>query len=64
MVEGALPIHAQLTFAPHDGGTLMRFRSYGEPAGAMRILQPVLRLALRRQFAGHCQTLKRVLEAG
>jgi hypothetical protein len=63
MVEGPLPLHADMRFAPNDGGTLVRFRAFGEPTGGMRLLQPVLRRAVRRQFAEHCANLKRVLEA-
>ena len=63
MLEGPLPIHADLTFAPDGGGTVFRFRAFGEPTGAMKLLQPVLRRALRKQFAQHCANLRRVLEA-
>jgi uncharacterized protein YndB with AHSA1/START domain len=63
MLEGPLPIHAHLTFDPAGDGTVMRFRSFGEPTRAMRLLQPVLRRTLRREFAKHCETLKHVLEA-
>jgi hypothetical protein len=28
----------------------------------MRLAQPLLRVTLKRQFAGYCATLKRVLE--
>jgi hypothetical protein len=62
MVESAVPLHARLTFEPSDGGTPLAFRTYGQLTGAMRVLQPVLRRPLRRQFAEHCDTLKRVLE--
>lgn len=64
VVEGALPVDAHLTFAPIDGGTLMRFRAFGQPTGVMRLAQPLLQRSLKRQFAGHCSTLKDVLEAG
>jgi uncharacterized protein YndB with AHSA1/START domain len=64
MVEGALPIHADLAFAPNHAGTVFRFRVFGAPTGAMKLLQPVLRRALRKQFAEHCANLKRVLEEG
>jgi hypothetical protein len=37
---------------------------YGQPSGALRVLQPALRRTLRRQFAEHCETLERVMEAG
>jgi uncharacterized protein YndB with AHSA1/START domain len=63
MLEGPLLIHADLTFAPNDAGTVLRFRSFGQPTGALRLAQPVLRRAMRRQFAEHCENLKRVLEA-
>jgi len=62
MVEGPLPVHADLTFAPNDSGTVLRFRAFGQPTGAMRLLQPVLQRTLRRQFTEHCQNLKRILE--
>ena len=63
MLEGPMPIHADLTFAPNDAGTVLRFRTFGQPTGGMRLLQPVLSRALRRQFGEHCANLKRVLEA-
>jgi uncharacterized protein YndB with AHSA1/START domain len=63
MVEGPLPIHADIAFAPNAAGTVVRFRAFGQPTGAMRLLQPVLRRTMRRQFAEHCANLKRVLEA-
>jgi uncharacterized protein YndB with AHSA1/START domain len=62
MLEGALPVDAHITFEPTDRGTLMRFFAHGQLAGAMRLLQPLLRRTLRRQFAAYCATLKRVLE--
>jgi hypothetical protein len=57
-----MPIHARITFARTDEGTLMRFRVHGRLRGAMRLLEPLARPALRRQFAGYCATLKGVLE--
>jgi uncharacterized protein YndB with AHSA1/START domain len=63
MIEGPLLVHAHITFEPTGAGTLMRFRVHGQPEGAMRLAQPLLRLALKRQFAQHCATLKSVLEA-
>jgi hypothetical protein len=40
----------------------MRFAAHGQPSGVMRLAQPLLRSTLKRQFAAHCATLKRVLE--
>ena len=63
MVEGSLPIDADLTFEQSEVGTLLAFRVHGQPAGAARVAQPVLRVVLKRQFSGYCASLKRVLEA-
>jgi uncharacterized protein YndB with AHSA1/START domain len=62
MVEGSLPIHARIAFEPSGRGTRMRLAAHGQPTGAMRLAQPLLRRTLERQFAGYCATLKRVLE--
>ena len=62
MLEGALPLHARITFEPTELGTQVRFAAHGQPSGAMRLAQPLLRLTLKHQFAGYCATLKRVLE--
>jgi uncharacterized protein YndB with AHSA1/START domain len=62
MIEGPLPIDADLAFEPTTAGTRLRFRVHGRPQGPMRLLQPLLHLALRRQFRRHCDELKRVLE--
>lgn len=62
MLEGALPIHARITFEPNNEGTRVRFTAHGQPSGAMRLAQPLLGLSLKRQFAGYCATLKQVLE--
>ena len=43
-------------------GTRMRFRIHGQPTGAMRIAESILRPMFNRRFPQHCTTLKRVLE--
>lgn len=45
-----------------SSSTLMRFTVHGEPSGPMRLMQPLLRRALRRQLRQDCATLKSVLE--
>ena len=57
------PVHGQITLEPARSGTRFRFRVYGQPTGMMRIAQPVMKAALRWQFARHCANLKAVLEA-
>ena len=63
IVEGSLPIHAAFRFDATERGTLLRFRVHGQPTGALRMAQPLLRRTLRKQFAADCATLKSVLEA-
>jgi uncharacterized protein YndB with AHSA1/START domain len=63
MIEGALPIHARISLEPTDqGGTGLRLNVHGHPSGPMRLAQPLLAPALKRQFKRHCANLKRVLE--
>jgi hypothetical protein len=62
MLEGALPIDARLTFEPTGAGTRVRFDAHGQPTGALRLAQSLLRVTLKRQFGAYCTTLKRLLE--
>lgn len=62
VIEGALPIDAGLTFEPAERGTVVRLTAHGQLTGAMPLAQPLLRRTLKRQFTGHCATIKRVLE--
>ncbi len=62
MLEGPLLIHARITFEPTELGTRVRFDAHGQPSGPMRVAQPLLRLTLKRQFAGYWATLKQILE--
>ena len=62
MIEGPLPVDARISVEPSESGTRLRFNVRGEPTGPLRFLQPVMRMALKRQFREHCATLKRVLE--
>jgi uncharacterized protein YndB with AHSA1/START domain len=65
MVEGSPPVHADMSFADTgEAATRMAFRLRGQPSGLMRLLEPLLATGLKRQFAEHCATLKRVLERG
>jgi uncharacterized protein YndB with AHSA1/START domain len=61
-LEGPLLLHARITFESTEPGTRVRFDAHGQPSGPMRLAQPFIRLTLKRQFAGYCATLKRVLE--
>jgi uncharacterized protein YndB with AHSA1/START domain len=61
VIEGT-PVNARITFDPWAEGTLMDFAVHARLRGALRLAQPLLRAVLRRQFAKHCETLRRVLE--
>jgi uncharacterized protein YndB with AHSA1/START domain len=61
-LEGPLPIDARITLEPTRLGTRVQLDAHGQPSGPMRLVQPLLRLTLKRQFAGYCATLKQVLE--
>ena len=61
-VKEGTPIHAHLTFEPTGAGTRMRFRAHGRLSGPTRIMEPLFARMLRKQFARHVATLKRVLE--
>jgi uncharacterized protein YndB with AHSA1/START domain len=61
-LEGPLPIDARITLEPTELGTRLQFDAHGQPSGVMRLVGPLLQLTLKRQFAGYCATLKRVLE--
>ena len=63
VVEGT-PVHARMTFEPAGDGTLVRFNGHGQLTGPMRLAQPLLGRALKRQFTQQVATLKRVLEEG
>lgn len=61
MIEGP-PVHGRITIEPTERGTRFRFRVYGQPTGAIRLAEPLLRFILTRNFQHFCGTLKRALE--
>ena len=64
VVDGPQPIDGTWSFEPEAGGTLVRFAAVGELRGPLRLLGPLARRAIARQFAGYHRTLRRNLEAG
>src|ERR1700736_5176660 len=54
MLEGPLPIPPRMPFEPTEVGTLVQFDGHGQASGPMRLAEPLLRLTLKRQFAGYC----------
>jgi uncharacterized protein YndB with AHSA1/START domain len=64
IVEGPYPVDGTWTFEPEGDGTRVHFVAAGELNGAARMLQPVLKLLIARQFAGYHRNLRRNVEGG
>ena len=63
IVEGPLPVHGDLTFTPtEDGGTRLHMHAFGQAGGAMRLLQPLLNVGLKREFRSQYGRLKELVE--
>ena len=62
MLEGPLLIDADIKFTETGQGTRVEFRAFGQPTGAMRLLQPMIKRTIKKQFAEDLATLKSVLE--
>jgi uncharacterized membrane protein len=62
MLEGALPLDAHISFEPVRAGTALSFHVHGQPRGSMRLMQPLLKRTLRKQFGQYLRTLKELLE--
>ena len=62
VVEGPYPVDGSWTFDSHDTGTSVHFVAEGELTGLMRVLQPLAKRMLARQFAGYHENLRRNLE--
>ena len=45
-----------------DPAKLAVWQTNGQPVGAMRLAEPILKLTFKRNFGRFCATLKRVLE--
>jgi uncharacterized protein YndB with AHSA1/START domain len=64
IVEGPLPVHGDLTFSlTEGGGTRLHMHAYGRANGALRLLEPLLTLGLKREFRGQYRRLKELVEA-
>jgi uncharacterized protein YndB with AHSA1/START domain len=63
IVSGPLPIDGRNEFRPADGGTRIEFVAEGKLSGPLRLAEPILARALRRQFASDYERLKRSLES-
>jgi uncharacterized protein YndB with AHSA1/START domain len=64
IVEGPYPIDATYTFEPDGDGTRAAFVAEGPLSGLMRLLEPVMKRTMSRQFAGYHEKLRQHVEAG
>jgi uncharacterized protein YndB with AHSA1/START domain len=62
IVDGPYPIDGTWTFAPLASGTRVEARIYGRLSGRARLLEPLLRLALAREFAAYHANLRHNLQ--
>jgi carbon monoxide dehydrogenase subunit G len=63
IVEGPQPIDGTWTFEPDSAGTRVEFVAEGELRGFLRLIGPIARRVIDRQFAGYHANLRRNVEA-
>jgi uncharacterized protein YndB with AHSA1/START domain len=63
VIEGPYPVDGSWSLEAADAGTRVSFTAEGELNGAMRLLGPVARRMIARQFAAHHERLRANLEA-
>jgi uncharacterized protein YndB with AHSA1/START domain len=63
VVEGPYPIDGTWTFEDDGGSTRVRFTAAGELRGAIRLIGPIAKLLLARQFAAYHRNLRRNVES-
>ena len=64
VLEGPLPVDGDLHFDRDGDGTRLRLVATGRPQGAQRLLSPLLRAGIRREFRKQYAALREVVEAG
>ncbi len=63
IVEGPYPVDGTWTFEPSGAGTVVEFTAAGELGGPMRLLEPIVKRLMGRQFAAYHRNLRRNLAA-
>ena len=63
IVEGPLPVDGRWDLEPAGAGSRIRFAATGRARGPMRILEPLLRRFLERQFRRDHERLRQALES-
>ncbi len=62
IVERRYPVDGTWTFEPDRGGTRVGFVAEGELTGLLKLLEPLARRLVARQFAGYHRNLKHNVE--
>jgi uncharacterized protein YndB with AHSA1/START domain len=63
IVEGPYPIDGTWTFEADGDSTRVQFTAEGELRGALRVLGPITKLVMARQFATYHRNLRRNVES-
>jgi uncharacterized protein YndB with AHSA1/START domain len=63
IVQGPYPVDGTWAFAPHGEGTEVTFVAEGELSGAARLLEPLFKPLLTREFAGYHRNVRSNLAA-
>jgi uncharacterized membrane protein len=61
--QGPFPMETTYEWSPVSGGTLMRLRNKGQPAGFGRMAAPMMASAVRRNTTKNLARLKQLLES-
>lgn len=64
VVEGPQPIDGTWTFEPDHDGTHVHFVAEGDLRGPLRMLGPIVKIVIARQFAAYHRLLRRNIESG
>lgn len=64
IVEGPYPLDGTWTFEPDGEGTRVHFVAEGELGRLMKLLEPLARRGLARQFAAYHRKLRELVERG
>jgi carbon monoxide dehydrogenase subunit G len=64
VVEGPYPVDGTWILEPDGDGTRVHFTAQGELTGLMKLLEPVARRLVARQFASYHRNLRRNVERG
>jgi uncharacterized protein YndB with AHSA1/START domain len=64
IVEGPYPVDGTWSFEPDGEGTRIHFVAEGQLSGFVRMIEPVTKLVMARQFRGYHRKLRTNIEAG